>query len=138
VDIASLDAAMGKATERADVLLVEGAGGLLVPITEELSFDGLFARWSLDVVIVAANRLGVINHTRLTVAATRAAGLTIRAVVLNDVGDARHPSMEDNASVIAELTHVPVAELPWLPLADDLAGAADAIDRSGLIELIGG
>ena len=64
-----LDDAVRAASSGADVLLVEGAGGLLVPITERVSFDALFARWSLDLVVVAANRLGVINHVRLTLAA---------------------------------------------------------------------
>ena len=85
IDLESARRRVRDASARVRRLLVEGAGGLLVPITERVSFDGLFARWALDLIVVAANRLGVINHVRLTLAAARAAGLRVRAVVLNHV-----------------------------------------------------
>ena len=85
-----------------DVLLVEGAGGLLVPITERVSFDALFARWALDLVVVAANRLGVINHVRLTLAAARAAGLRVarRRAQSSSRPTPADSSIADNARVI--------------------------------------
>jgi dethiobiotin synthetase len=85
VDLAGLDAAFQRLTRDRDAIIVEGAGGLLVPITEQLAFDGLFRRWELDLIVVAANRLGALNHTLLTVRAARQAGLRVRAVVLNTV-----------------------------------------------------
>lgn len=66
------------------VLLVEGVGGWRVPLTPDATIDDL-ARWlAAPVVVVAANRLGVLNHTHLTVEAVQAAGLSVAAVVLND------------------------------------------------------
>ena len=135
IDLATLDQAMREATADADALLVEGAGGLLVPITDHLSYDALFARWSLSVIIVAVNRLGVINHTRLTVAAARAAGLTVRAIVLKGTATAADLSTQDNASLITELTGAPVVSLPWLSDADDLEAAVAACEHAGLVEL---
>ncbi|HEY4128968.1 MAG TPA: dethiobiotin synthase, partial [Gemmatimonadaceae bacterium] len=85
IDLAVLDHAVRTASAQSDALVVEGAGGLLVPIVDRLSFDTLFARWKLELVVVAANKLGVINHTRLTLAAARAAGLLVRTVVLSNV-----------------------------------------------------
>src|SRR5437763_6011439 len=79
VDVSALDRALERAASGSDALIVEGAGGLLVPITVDLSFDALFKWWSLSLIIVAANRLGVINHVRLTCAAARAAALPILA-----------------------------------------------------------
>jgi dethiobiotin synthetase len=136
VDLHALDAAMRDASRDHDVLLVEGAGGLLVPITERLAFDGLFARWSLDPIIVAVNRLGVINQVRLTLAAARNIGLRPRVVVLNELHVApADSSITDNARIIAELERIPVCSLPWLPQLDDLEQAADVAERSGLVEL---
>lgn len=135
IDLATLDQAMRDATADADALLVEGAGGLLVPITDQLSYDALFARWSLSVIIVAVNRLGVINHTRLTVAAARDAGLAVRAIVLKATATPGDRSTQDNAPLIAELTGAPVVSLPWLSDADDLDAAAAAIEHAGLVEL---
>ena len=137
IDIARLDAAVREAARDRDVLLVEGAGGLLVPLTERISYDALFARWQLNLVVVAANRLGVINHTRMTLAAARAAGLTPAVVVLNELTtNSLDPSIADNARVIAELERVAVAELPWLPRLDDLDAAAELAERCGIVELV--
>ena len=137
IDLESLDASVRDASRGHDALLVEGAGGLLVPITDRVSFDGLFARWALDLMVVAANRLGVINHVRLTLLAARTAGLRVRVVVLNQVtptpGDS---SVADNARVIEEMERVPIVELPWMPDPNDLEAIATVAERSGLAELI--
>ena len=87
VDLRAIDAAFARLSAVSDAIVVEGAGGLLVPITMHESFATLFRRWELDVVIVAANRLGVLNHTLLSVAAAREHGLRVRAVVLNTISD---------------------------------------------------
>ena len=137
VDLELLDARVRDAARGRDVLIVEGAGGLLVPITERVSFDGLFARWALDLVIVAANRLGVINHARLTIAAARAANLRVRAVVLNQLAPTpADTSVSDNARIIQEMERVPLVELPWMPDVNDLDALAAAAERSGLADLI--
>lgn len=137
VDLEVLDAAVQRASAGYDVLLVEGAGGLLVPITRRVAYDGLFARWALDLLIVAANQLGVINHVRLTLAAARTAGLRVRGVVLNRVtGTVPDSSVDDNARVLTELERVPIVELPWMSAAHDLDQAAAVAERSGLVDLI--
>jgi dethiobiotin synthetase len=137
IEIERLDAAVRDASLDRDVLLVEGAGGLLVPLTEHVSYDSLFARWRLSMLVVAANRLGVINHVRLTLAAARAAGLGITAVVLNELTtNPLDSSIADNARVIADLERVPVAELPWMARLDDLDAAAELAERCGLVELV--
>lgn len=137
IDVDRLDAAVRDASTGADVLIVEGAGGLLVPVANGVAFDGLFARWSLDLVIVAANRLGVINHTRLTIAAARAAGLRVRCVVLNRLTrDPADASVAHNAELLRELETVAVVELPPLDNPDDLACAATHAEQTGLIGLL--
>jgi len=137
LDLDAIDEVIRSAEVDTDVLIVEGAGGLLVPITERVSFDALFARLSLELVIIAANRLGVINHVRLTCAAARNAGLPIRAVALNSLmpRDA-DLSVDDNAAIIAELEQVRVVELPWTREADDLDVIADLCERSGLADVV--
>jgi dethiobiotin synthetase len=85
ISIPALDTARSRLESGRDALVVEGAGGLLVMIADGMAFDTLFRRWDLDCIVVAANRLGAINHTLLTVRAARAAGLRVPAVVLNTV-----------------------------------------------------
>ncbi|RZM12241.1 MAG: dethiobiotin synthase, partial [Sphingomonas sp.] len=104
-------------------LIVEGAGGALVPLSDDLLFADLFARWPAPVVLVARTTLGTINHSLLTIEALRSRGLTILGVVF--VGDA----VEDSEATIARIGRVRrIGRLPRLdPLdAGTLAAAIDA------------
>ncbi len=101
-------------------LVVEGAGGVLVPVTRELLFADLFARWAEPVVLVAHTRLGTINHSLLSIEALRARGVPILGVAF--VGE----PVEDSERTIAEVGRVKrLGRLPMLsPLdADTLAAA---------------
>lgn len=69
----------------ADWLVVEGAGGIYCPLSNQSSVMDLARRLSGPVIVVAANRLGVISHARLTIQALRSEGLSDIAVVLNDM-----------------------------------------------------
>ncbi len=64
-------------------LVVEGAGGVLVPITQDLLMIDLIARLALPTVIVARTTLGTINHTLLTLAALRARTIPILGIIIN-------------------------------------------------------
>jgi dethiobiotin synthetase len=137
IDVNILDSAFGRLTADRDAIVVEGAGGLLVPLTDQLSYAGLFARWQLGLVIVAANRLGAINHTLLTVQVARTLGLRVRCVILNSMqAEPRDAAMETNALALAMLLPgVRVLGWPWsADVADDRALAAQA-ERLGLVPL---
>lgn len=71
-------------TSRADLVLVEGAGGLHCPLSNQMTVADLAVQLASPIVIVAANRLGVINHTLLTVAFAESRNIPIAAVVLNE------------------------------------------------------
>ncbi len=121
-----------------DAILVEGAGGLLVPITESDTYLALFQRWSLDAIVVAANRLGVINHTRLTVDRLRDGGVRILGVVLNETdGAAPDLARRTNHDALRTLLpDTPVVSFPWLPSHADVSSVARAAAASGLRGLI--
>ena len=70
------------ATEDADLLVCEGVGGFLVPLTADYLVRDLARDLALPVVVVASPGLGTINHTLLTIQAVRAAGLEVAGVVL--------------------------------------------------------
>jgi dethiobiotin synthetase len=94
-------------------LIVEGVGGLLVPLTDEFTVRDLAVALGLPVLIAAAPRLGTINHTLLTLESARAAGLDVRAVVLTpwpDAPDDPPGELErSNRETIARLGEVEVA-----------------------------
>jgi len=95
-----------------DPLVIEGAGGVLVPVTRELLYADLFARWGLPAVLVARTALGTINHSLLSIEALRARGVPILGVAF--VGEAN----EDSEATIAAIGGV--RRLGRLPILDPL------------------
>lgn len=103
-------------------LVIEGAGGVLVPFTRRATFADVMARWQLPVVLVAATSLGTISHSLAAIEALRARGVDIRGVAF--VGDA----VEDSEATIAEMGGVKrLGRLPMLmPLEPATLAAAFA------------
>ncbi len=96
-------------------LVIEGAGGLMVPLNRRRTYLDLFARWHLPVVLCARTRLGTINHTLLSLSALRDRGVPVLGVAL--IGDAA-PETE---SIIAEMGRIRVlGRLPRLPRLNSL------------------
>jgi dethiobiotin synthetase len=121
-----------------DLLLVEGEGGLLVPITRDVSYATFFSRWSCELLIVAGNRLGVLNHVLLTVQVAEQAGLTVRGVVLSTISD-REPSVAEatNFDVLQQLLPgQALYRFPWVERADDPDALAAAAAASGMDALL--
>jgi dethiobiotin synthetase len=137
---AVLDQAFRSLAEGRDLVLVEGAGGLLVPLTREERFDTLFARWGARLIVVAADRLGTLNHTLLTVAAARSAGIPLAGIVVNrGAGTGQPPPEESNAHLLAELLpELPVTTFPRVPDPGDLPAMARSARESGLDRLLPG
>ena len=101
-------------------LVVEGAGGVLVPHAEGLLAADLFALWGLPVVLVARTSLGTINHSLLSLEALRARGIAVLGVAFN--GDAE-PVAEEAITRIGAVRHL--GRLPRLdPLTDETLAAA--------------
>jgi dethiobiotin synthetase len=137
VDLAVLDGAFGRLTAGRDAIVVEGAGGLLVPLTERVSYADLFVRWRLGMVVVAANRLGALNHVLLTVQAARAAGLAIRSVVMNSpVRETPDLAVQTNVEALRRLLpRVAILAWPWLADVDDDRVLASQAEQLGLVPL---
>lgn len=108
LDVERLIALVQRRTREADVLLVEGAGGLLVPVLGSVTWAEIAARLALPLLIVAANRLGTVNHCALTARVAAAAGLRVRGFVLSQPARVSDESAATNADTIAVLTGVPV------------------------------
>jgi dethiobiotin synthetase len=108
IDLDSIREAFDHLTRKHSRVLVEGAGGIAVPISARYDFRDLARDLDLDVVVVAANRLGVLNHTRLTVEAIRAAGLICSLIVLNSSEAEPDFSQPTNLSVLESLLDVPI------------------------------
>jgi dethiobiotin synthetase len=122
IDLAVLDHAYERLCLQSDVLIVEGAGGWLVPIDAGYSFADLAQRWQLGVVLVVGMRLGCLNHALLTAQAIQHRGLRFRGWVANRV-DASFPRCEENVEFLHTALPSPcLGSLPHAPLA-----SADAV-----------
>lgn len=93
-------------------LIVEGAGGALVPVARTTLYADLFAKWQVPVIVCARTALGTINHSLLTIEALRARGVPIHGLAF--LGDA----VEDSEAIIAEISGV--RRLGRLPIIDPL------------------
>lgn len=98
-------AEMAEAKDEGRLWIVEGAGGVLVPINERDLMIDLVARLGLPAVVVARTTLGTINHTLLTLAALRASSIPVAGVVM--VGERN----DENRSAISLYGRVPVMGL---------------------------
>jgi dethiobiotin synthetase len=114
-----LDAACTAGSD-ADVLVCEGVGGLLVPLSLDPSYlvRDFAADLDLSLVVAAPPSLGTINHTLLTLEAARTAGLEVALVVLTPWPEDPSPIELSNRETIAALGEVRVETLPALDLAD--------------------
>ncbi len=110
IDGVTIDPA--RLTRPAGRLVIEGAGGALVPVTRDLLYADLFARWGLPVVIVARTALGTINHSLMTIEVLRARGVTVAGILFS--GD----EMPDSQDTICAMGQV--ASLGRLPRLDPL------------------
>ena len=101
-------------------LVVEGAGGLMVPLTDKACVIDLATELNLPVILVARSTLGTINHTLLSLEAIRRRGLPLAGVVING------PETPHNRAAIERYGQVEViAEIPWL----------EAVTRAALLAI---
>jgi dethiobiotin synthetase len=100
--------AFHKLASKHDFMIVEGVGGIMVPLTRE-EYVADFARaLKLPIIIVARSKLGTLNHTLLTTKICREYGLSIQGIIINGMPQ-RPGIVEKNlASVIQELSDLPV------------------------------
>jgi dethiobiotin synthetase len=104
VDVDSLAADVRALADEHELVLVEGAGGLLVPLAPSLTWIDFLARAPMPVVCVVASRLGCINHALLTMSALRSAGVELAGYVMNQLADDDSPG--GNGQAIADFGHL--------------------------------
>ena len=118
IDPGILRTSAAAAAAAGEVLVCEGVGGLLVPLTPDYLVRDLARELGYPLVIAAGPGLGTINHTLLTIGAARAAGLEVRAVVLTPWPAAPGELELSNRATIADLGEVEVLTLAEIDLAE--------------------
>ena len=117
-----------------EVVLLEGAGGLLVPITEQLLTLDYIAEQGYPVILVTSGRLGSINHTLLSLEAIKSRGLNVHSVVYNHIHDSAAQTDEQIAASTIEFLQKYLQQYypttHWLQLSQQTNNAVDNHDLS--------
>ena len=113
IDINAVQKAYHELAADHDLVFVEGAGGLLVPILRDYNFRDLAVDLKLEVILVAPNRLGVINHVLLSAESIAKAGLRLALLILNELDTEPTLATQTNPSILGELLDVPMYLSPF-------------------------
>jgi dethiobiotin synthetase len=143
LEVSDVVNAVRRVVARHELALVEGAGGLLVPISAAATFADLARICELRLLVVVGNRLGAINHARLTLDWARGAGLDVAGYVINTLTAADDLAAETNVATLRELLGPPLGLFPFVGSVTRTAGdrerLADAAERSLALDgLFGG
>jgi len=133
VDINDVKLAYQELQKQFEGLIVEGAGGLIVPLAEDFLVPDLVKMLELPIIIVARPNLGTINHTVLTVKVARQLGLEVLGVIINGLkADEMGTAEETNPEIISKLGDVPI--LGIIPYIEGLDGSAEQVNLGRIIK----
>lgn len=136
VDVARIDASFARLAARHECVIAEGAGGLLVPISDGVDMATLASRLGLPLLVVARARLGTINHTLLTLEVGRARGLGVAGVVVSrGEGPLSSADLRNLERLRSELSGLWIGDIP--PLEPGQRPPDAAIDLDALLDRIG-
>lgn len=132
IDPSKLRNAVREIREKGHPVVIEAAGGLLVPLNENLLQIDLLREFDLPFVLVARAGLGTLNHTLLSVEALRARGATLARIYLNQTTPESGPIEADNARILGRLLPtVSILRIPWYSDPNPQA-AAGLFSASGI------
>jgi len=137
-DVETITGKMDQLFEKCDYLIAEGAGGVMVPLNGSEKMLDLMVELNWPVVLVARGDLGTINHSLLSLAALRNAGLRVAAVVVNHLTEDVSIVTRDNTHAIAQYgDSVRVLEIAHMRNPEELAGNSSFMESmSGLCRSI--
>jgi dethiobiotin synthetase len=131
IDVPRLVASFTRRAAEVDLLVVEGAGGLLVPLAGHTTYADLARDLGARLLVVVGARLGAINHAQLTFAAAEARGVPVAGYVVNHFAGGHDLATTTLADTMRELTGVPF--LAEIAHGDDPAAALSPLARIALL-----
>ena len=103
IEISVIKQAFDALTELADIVIVEGAGGFLVPLNQKESIADLATALNIPIILVVEMKLGCINHTLLTLEAIQSRNLTLHGWVANQIGSKMPMLAENEATLMRQI-----------------------------------
>jgi dethiobiotin synthetase len=132
IDINMVDKIYHSLAKSHDLLVIEGAGGVLVPIKENFFFADLIQKWNAPTLIVSRLGLGTINHTLLTVHLLKERGINVLGVILNNTDGLGDLPAQTNPDILRKYLDVPV--LGIFPHVKDLLKGS--VDRERMADIL--
>ncbi|EHU2107918.1 dethiobiotin synthase [Acinetobacter baumannii] len=118
IDFQKIENATKTLAERFEIVLLEGAGGLMVPLTTSLLTIDYVAQHQFPVILVTSGRLGSINHTLLSLEALKSRGLKLKALVYNLKDESKDPLIsQDTSNYLKDYLAIQFPEAEWIELA---------------------
>ncbi|MDC4623507.1 dethiobiotin synthase [Acinetobacter baumannii] len=118
IDFQKIENATQTLAERFEIVLLEGAGGLMVPLTTSLLTIDYVAQHQFPVILVTSGRLGSINHTLLSLEALKSRGLKLKALVYNLKDESKDPLIsQDTSNYLKNHLAIHFPEAEWIELA---------------------
>lgn len=118
IDFQKIENATQTLAERFEIVLLEGAGGLMVPLTTSLLTIDYVAQHQFPVILVTSGRLGSINHTLLSLEALKSRGLKLKALVYNLKDESKDPLIsKDTSNYLKDYLAIYFPEAEWIELA---------------------
>lgn len=125
-----------------DIVLVEGAGGLLVPITENYNMADLALELGLSLIVVTRPNLGTLNHTALTVESAISSGLPVLGIVINNYPAEPGLAERTNPEQLSRMTGLPIIGVLHsdkdISVEEGRIGSLRVNARLGLAQILGG
>jgi dethiobiotin synthetase len=132
IDINMVDKIYHSLAKSHDLLVIEGAGGVLVPIKENFFFADLIQKWNAPTLIVSRLGLGTINHTLLTNHLLKERGIKVLGVILNNTDGLGDLPAQTNPDILRKYLDVPV--LGIFPHVKDLLKGS--VDRERMADIL--
>ena len=116
ISISKLNEAYAKLSKDYQYILIEGAGGLMVPLTRHITILDILSQEKIPTVLVVNNIVGCINHSLLSLKALKDEGIPILGFIMNNTSTQTHPlAQKDNAKAISDLSNIPcLGEIPYI------------------------
>lgn len=108
IDLSMVDRIYKKMLKEHDIMIIEGAGGVLVPIKRKFFYGDLIKRWGCPTIIVSRLGLGTINHTLLTAGYLKTRGIKIVGVILNNHDGVSDIAAKTNPEILSTYLKCPI------------------------------
>ena len=116
IDLGRIRSCFKALEKKYETVLVEGAGGLMVPVTVDFLTSDLIKMLGLPTIIVSRLSLGTINHSLLTVKHALSCGLSVTGIILNQTTSETGKAEETNPEVIKRFSGIPIlGQIPFIP-----------------------